>query len=322
MRLPFLYMSGLVAITLATAQPAASDTIVLKSGDVLHGTLIVEDNTTHVIRLPYAGDISLQKHNIVSVTRSDAPTNQQDALTATAEAIQPHVTIDPPAPAKIEYGETYHYKSRVAAAGSVADGNTNNKTLHLEGEVEARNKLNRYTGKADYRFGESEGVENEDNYGASLQYDRFLSERWYAYGRAAYLHDDFQNLDHRYTFGTGLGHQIYDEPTRSLSIEAGPNYVHEDFTDGGSEDFIAGRWAVDYEEHITPERLIFFHSHEGLVNLDDTADVLIRSKTGFYVPVTDKWEARVQLNNEWDNVPASGREKFDSTYLFGAGYRW
>lgn len=66
----------------------------------------------------------------------------------------------------------------------------------------------------------------------------------------------------------------------------------------------------------------WFHEHEGFWNLEDTAAVLIRSKTGLRMPLLQRISASVQLNVDWERRPAPGRHSSDTTLLFGVNYGW
>lgn len=317
--------ASVFALTLIVPLSVQADTIVLKSGDVLNGRLIGEDTKTYKVELPYAGTVSLEKEGVISITKGKQTTDTSAALKSTLSAVNKSVGLAGVGSSQREaktYGDTYEYESRVAGAGAITDGNSNTSTYHLDGELIARNRDNRYTARGEHNFGEAEGIRNTDDTSASLKYDRFLSKKHYAYTNLGYLRDNFQDLDGRYSAGVGVGYEVFNTGLTSLDIEAGPSLVHEDFSNGNKEDFPAGRWAVDFEQTIVEDRLVFFHLHEGLVSLKDSKDLVIQSETGVYLPVTKHWEARVQVNSDWDNSPAAGRENFDSTYLAGFGYRW
>lgn len=316
-----LFTFILVSIPLS----ASADVVVLKSGDVLNGKLVSEDETTYTVELPYAGNVKLQKDGVLSLTKGTAAANTSAALQSTLSAVNQSMNLAGIGTERKEekkYGKAYKYESRVAGAASIADGNTNTRKYHIDGEFQARNKDNRFTARGEYNYGESESIRDADNSSATLKYDRFLGKKYYAYANLGYLRDDFQELDGRYNTGAGLGYEFFNTDTSSLDVEAGPNYVHEDFANGNKNDFIAGRWAVDFDHHIIKDRLIFFHLHEGLVSLKNSKDLIIQGETGLSLPVTDHWEARTQVNTDWDNSPAVGKEDFDTTYIFGFGYRW
>ena len=66
----------------------------------------------------------------------------------------------------------------------------------------------------------------------------------------------------------------------------------------------------------------WFHEQEGFWNLEDTAAVLFRSKTGLRLPLLKGLGVSAQLNLDWERKPAPGRKSTDSTLLFGIDYAW
>ncbi|MBW2351539.1 MAG: DUF481 domain-containing protein [Deltaproteobacteria bacterium] len=66
----------------------------------------------------------------------------------------------------------------------------------------------------------------------------------------------------------------------------------------------------------------FFHFHEGLLGLEDTKDLIIRSRTGLRFPLRKNFLASAQFHYDLDNSPALGREKEDKKYILTLGYSW
>ena len=98
--------------------------------------------------------------------------------------------------------------------------------------------------------------------------------------------------------------------------------MSEDYIVAEDNDYAAGRWALNFDHFIWEDRLQFFHGHQGLISIEDAADLSIRSQTGFRIPFYKSFNATLQFNWDWDNTPSPGKEKSDKTYLFTIGYFW
>ena len=58
------------------------------------------------------------------------------------------------------------------------------------------------------------------------------------------------------------------------------------------------------------------------MSLDDTEDMIIRSRTGLRLPLYQNPAAMAQYNLDWDKSPESDREKTDHMYILTLGYQW
>ena len=216
----------------------------------------------------------------------------------------------------------FKWKGRINVGASQTRGNTDNKAFNLDAEAKGRGEKDRITISAEYNRESSDGVDSADDARLAAQYDRFLTKKWYLYLQGSAERDDFADLNLRTTIGTGAGYQIIDTERTQLSIEAGPTYVNEDLQTAEDRDFISGRWAVNFEMDIFDKFAQLFHNHEGLVNLEDTSDVLIKSKQGARIPFRDSFNVTAQVNWDHDTKPAPGNKKNDTKYILSVGYNW
>jgi putative salt-induced outer membrane protein YdiY len=117
---------------------------------------------------------------------------------------------------------------------------------------------------------------------------------------------------------------VIETEKTSLALEAGPAYVHADYDDDSDndEDYSAGRWAVNFRHRLFDDVVRFFHTQEGVVNMDDTDDIYIRSRTGFRIPTYHKINLTLQYNVDWENIPAEGATGTDKKLVTTLGYEW
>lgn len=102
----------------------------------------------------------------------------------------------------------------------------------------------------------------------------------------------------------------------------GVSYVNEDFIAAPDDSYPAGRWSLELTRKLASARVELFHRHEGLVGLEDTADLLLRTQTGARFALVSKLVATAQLNLDYDKTPSPGRETTDRTYLVTVGFEW
>lgn len=314
-----------------------ADTVHLNNGDKISGKIISTDNDEITITTEYAGDIKLQwssianfeSNKVVTVELKDksringvAVASQPGQLSLRSDQFVNPVIIDINQIAAINPPSYDHIplSGKLNIGGMKQTGNTENQTFHADAELIARGPNNRTTIGAEYNQGASDGEENANNGRAYLSYDHFITEKWYAYANTDFSRNKFQDLNFRAFAGGGLGYQFWDDSKKYLSFEAGPGYIYEDFDLGVDRDFAAGRWAFDFRYWLINDRIQFFHDHEGIINLEDVADVLVRSHTGFHLPLIENLSFTLQVDVDHDTLPAEGKKKNDFRYIVGVGY--
>jgi putative salt-induced outer membrane protein YdiY len=315
---------------------ARADEVVLRNGDRLRGEIAALAGGKLVLRTDYAGEVALRWSEVASLSTTRPvevmlegaraplrgilqPVYGGRALLVGADGAAVEVALGEIAflnPKPYESGLGTHYAGHLALAAAYTRGNSTDEQFNADGELTARAREYRYTLSARLDRRDQSGAEANTAWLGSANYDRFVAERRFVYARGSLEHDRAKDVDRRSTIGAGYGAQLLDTPGASLSVRAGLDYVVvERFVTPG-ESYPAFGWGVKAE--YTP----FFHEHEGFWNLEDTAAVLIRSKTGLRIPLLQRVSASVQLNVDWERRPAQGRKATDSTLLFGVNYAW
>lgn len=330
----------LICLTTITAV-AQADEIIMQNGDRISGTVVSKQGDTLLFATPYAGELKILWHKVISL-RTDKPVhirlNDQNSIqaqvapagpgtvqlqgkelgTQDAIAISKIAQINPP---KVATDAGVKVKGYINAGFELKQGNSDTEKLHLDTEVVARTKENRYTIGAEYNREKDQNTETVSNRLGYMKYDHFLREKWYLYANGSFKKDKFKDLNLRSTIGLGSGRQFWESDERNLSLEAGLTYVNDDFIVTTDNDYAALRWAIKYDQRFL-KKLQLFHEHEGLQGLESSGDVSIRSKTGIRVPIVDNLKATAQLNADWENNPAPGKEREDLTWLLSLGYHW
>ncbi|MFH2045672.1 MAG: DUF481 domain-containing protein [Pseudomonadota bacterium] len=317
-----------------------ADEIRLKNGDHITGTIIKLDAEKMALKTSYAGEINIVFKEIAGM-RTDSPidvilidgtkakgivsTDSDGNINIKTELIEQPLSFDlahikqinpPPPPPAVKL------KGRLNIGINITDGNTNTKTYHGDGELIARTKDNRFTLGGRYNRAEDDGETTVNNQTAYMKYDHFLSEKWYFLANVTGTRDKFKDLNLKTSLGVGMGYQFIETETTNLSVEAGPNYVNEDYIDGQDKDFMSARWAVNFDHYLYKDYTQFFCNHVGLISLENAADVSIQSQTGFRFKIYNGFNATTQVNYDWDNNPSLGTEGSDTTYILSLGYQF
>lgn len=339
------FAKPLLVIILATSvftSQVLADEIKLKNGDVLTGSIVKKETDKLIFKTSYAGDISIAWSEIVSLN-SEAPVqiflNDETIITGVIEKseagrvkiktnrLESKTDIDLKEldyinPSAEVSGIGVAWSGNVNLGGAITQGNTDTSLIRVDAEAIARTKKNRFTVGGVVNRAKSNDIDTEYNSRGYGKYDHFLTKQWYLYTNATLENDRFRDINLRTSAGVGNGYQIYEQDDLNLAIEGGINYINVDYDQAEDDGYASGRWALRYDQKPLSGNVQLFHQHEVLFGLDDIAKTLVFTKTGLRVPIASSLNASTQLNFDYNNQPAAGREKLDKTLLFSLGYGW
>jgi len=106
----------------------------------------------------------------------------------------------------------------------------------------------------------------------------------------------------------------------NLSTELGLAYVNEDFDEAEDNDYPAGRWALKFERYLFDKFLQLFHFHSAFMNITDTRDTFVRTRTGLRFPFYKGLNLTAQYEFDWDNSVPAGQDEIDQRYILSLGY--
>ena len=215
------------------------------------------------------------------------------------------------------------WSGRANIGASLQTGNSEKDAINADAELTAK-WGDKHRGKilAEYNRENDDGQITEDNRFLKGTYDYFFSKKWFANSVISFRQDDIDMIDLRTTIGAGLGYQPYESDELNLQFVAGPTYLRTEYEDGDSEDSIAARWAMDYDQKLFDEAIQIFHKHELLTPADDMESFLFDSSSGLRVPLKKGLIATAQVDFDWDNAPEPGVVEDDTLYGLKLGYEW
>ncbi len=331
-----------IAVASAMLSPTVyADIVKLKNGDMLTGTVIKKETDKLVFKTKYTGEIKITWSDIASLS-TDKPVTvmlandssftgeikqsdegraqiQLSGLNTNADVDLKDLAYINPSPEVS--GKGVAWSGYANLGGATSKGNTDNSQIRFDTEAIARTKQNRFTVGAYVNRAKADGESTAFNSKGYMQYDHFLTKQWYIYANGSLENDKFRDINLRSSAGIGTGYQFYEQEDLNLSIEGGVNYISTDFKVAEDDRYASGRWALKYDQLVF-QSVKFFHQHEVLVSLEDAANTLVFSKTGLRVPIANNLNASTQLNVDYANQPAQGRERMDRTLLFSLGYGW
>jgi putative salt-induced outer membrane protein YdiY len=272
--------------------------------------------------------VTLQFNDDAYVTGRLAPSAQNGTLTLDVDGLGARLL--PISEIKAVYREDPQIvQARLLAVNVAAEanvgiiisrGNSESENLNLDGRLVTRTPRNRYTLTGQFNREESEGILVKENWRSLVKYDHFVSEKWFWFNSVNFESDQFADLDLRTALAAGMGYQFFDSPTRSLSVEFGPSYIEENFDVAEDDSFLCTRWAINYEQRVR-KGLTFFHFNDGLLGLEASDQLTVRSRTGLRLNLTQRIIARIQTSIKWDQSPPASTDSTDVQHALTIGFR-
>ena len=193
---------------------------------------------------------------------------------------------------------------------SRTSGNSDDESYVGSGELRARTAANRVTLRGEKNFERSDGEKTEDETLVRLNTIIFSRINGLCFVSTSFEEDEIELLNLRTAVAAGVGYQFFEREELFLSVEAGPAYVNEDFEEDDDEESLSIRWGIDYEHDVLSWASIF-HYQDGLLGLEDSDDIVIRTRNGLRFPLGDYFNATLQANFDWDKSPADGAATTD-----------
>ncbi len=306
---------------------ASADKVLLKNGDRISGEVVSMESGVLRFKTDYAGVLSLDWTKVESVDSDKELVVYRKKLEKDDNPIENTRKVGSGAEVAVNETEAinirpkdYEFKAALKAGWDKSEGNTRKESINAAFDLTYRLDKNRWKAHGDHYWGTSKGVRADYNWMLSGEYNRFLDKKIYLSGTGSVKQDQFQDLSLRSVLGIGLGYQLFNTETLSLSAEAGPAYVWEEYSSRNDRDFTAGRWSIDFGWWIYPKKIKLFHSQTGLLSLEDSENWIWQTKSGVLFPIVKSFFGTFQYNYDWTNDPVSGKKKEDSKMIFSLGY--
>ena len=254
---------AIFAGAIALASAASADTVVLKNGDHLTGTVEVSDGKDVTLKTDFAGEIKIQ-WSAVQELKTDKPiyvvtpdkktvsgtvsTDGSNLLIHTAnngtvQIALAQVTVVRSSDVETAYEKSLHpslleaWKGGASLGFAVARGNsetTNLTTGFTAGRKTLHDELTLYESSL-YSTNDLPGggvIANSILGGA--KFDRNFTKRLFVFVSADYAHDALQDLNLRQIYSGGLGVHLINNPNTTLDFLAGANYTRETYGGGAT----------------------------------------------------------------------------------------
>lgn len=322
----------------AAANPLLADTVWLKNGDRLSGTIRFFEGKKLLLDTDYGGSIALDWKKIATLESDQELLIKEGKITgerakSLLAAEEGKVTlVNGDVPRTIELAdveqimkpkpliEDLTWKGNLDAALDYKRAETDTDDYDVDLKTQARHGLWRHNAEADYNREYQDGVVATDNWGAEYALDRFFDEHWFWQGRFEYKRDKVEELERQRTVGTGPGYQFWDNELGAFSMTGLLNRTDYLYANGEKDNFYAMSMKWDYNRYLVGKSVELFSNGEVGKPLANVADYTLDAAVGLRYKVTD-W-ASLNMKAEKDLVSGAEGELDETHYSLGFGVGW
>jgi len=126
----------------------------------------------------------------------------------------------------------WKFTTRVSAGINIEHGNIEKQTFHGDLNLGLSKYPHRITfyGELNREKTGDPSVSTENNSLVNLDYNRFVSKKWYLFGKGQAQQDEFEDLDLLWFVAAGAGYQFWKSKTKNFTLNIGPSYVSEHYS--------------------------------------------------------------------------------------------
>lgn len=238
---------------------------------------------------------------------------------ANSHAITAMINTNAPKPAVVVTKKPL-WENSLSFGLTLTRGNSDTILTDLGFKAHRNTLTNEVTLSLEGTYGEDHSTKNNESLHGIGQYNHLFSDRFYAYGRGDGFHDGIADLTYRFTLSPGIGYYFIKRKNTTLAAEIGPGAVLEKL-DGSRKNYMVARMAERFE-HKVDDHTKIWENVEFLPQFDESRNFLVNAEIGVETTLTRKIDLRVDLQDNYINVPAPGSQRNDMKLLCGLVYKF
>jgi len=259
----FLCPSALALALALSAVSASADSLVLKNGDRLTGTIESADGKQVTLKTDYAGEIKVNWAAVANVT-SEKPlyiVTPDKKTVSGSVAVEPsalvvhtgsgdvHVPLSDQTILRSEAGEEAYghslrpgllesWKVTGSLGFAMARGNSDTTNLNYSANADRKTLSDelKLSVSTIYSTGVANGVSSvtaNETLG-DARFDRNITPRLFVFVSGDFTHDTLQGLNLRQIYTVGPGWHVVTNPNMTFDIFGGVNYTRESYSSGST----------------------------------------------------------------------------------------
>ena len=327
-----------------TVEGVIADKVILENGDILTGTVekAVEGKLT--LKTDYAGKIEIQMGKVKQIVTDnpvDVHLTSGEVVKGKVKPVEEGKLIVEPSPERsattVEMNkiasinppvkELPKWHGNVSAGGYLQSGNTDRRGASFGAEALRKTENDRFKLRYIFNYGEDEGKVTTRNHYGEVKYDYFFTKKFFGFVGLELLNDKFNDTKLKTFVGPGIGYQLWDDPVKSLSFEAGLSYFNWDRYEGADEDGLSGRIGFDFRYNIV-KWLSFTDRYVLYPTIGVGGLYFWRNEAALNIPLGEipslggRWSFKFANILDFNSDPVPGFKKTDVQWIGGLQFSY
>ena len=221
------------------------------------------------------------------------------------------------------------WRSLFTAGASISGGNTDARTASVAADIVKLTDHDKWSFDGTGQYAKSGGVRTADHVGGTGLYSEDITPRWFGFGQVDLLHDQLAFLRLRTTLGTGLGYHVIKEDRLTWHLSTGVAYTMDRYTEPQLVDDEYRRsydhadvLLAEESNHKFTDNTTFHQKLTVYPSLRGNDDVRTLFDAGLSVAMSKHLSLTTSFENRYDNRPAAGLKKSDTTFVTGVSLRF
>lgn len=320
-----------------------ADTVWLKNGDIISGSVKVIDNNKMVLDTKYAGTLTIKATEINTFT-IDKPAVVKNDLYAKKFFITEIKPSEEPGAIIIvdKRGEEqtvsitnnlilYKQKINEFVDEVVSNGNIKGGFFYdkgakkteqysLDGNINIKHNLWRHNVAGSLRRNFKNDSMSTYYYTGQYNLDKFITPEFFWQSSAQYRHDWIEDISSKKSFGSGPGYQLWDNELGSFALTLLLNYqeMHYQNHEASRHPLTTIRW--NYQRFFNGKAIkVFTHGSIGR-SINDTVSLDLSAAIGATYKITDWFIISSTFNKDKDKTKEGDSNNIN--YNLGFGVMW
>lgn len=333
--------AGLMLAFLSALAPHVlrADTVTLKDGSVIHGTIQGISGGTVTVATNFAGTLAIKQDQVVGLTTKEPVFVKTKSNSTILGRVAPEPSGLVVASAGGPYTTTVanikafwlrtgedpelaalrrHWVAEVSTNIAGTSGNTTGFAGGLSASATLKSPTDSLKFYASANHTVANGQTSEDMYRGGVEYNAFFSPVWSWYVSTELMQDNVRDIALRVSTLGGLGWSAIRRPSQDLQFRAGLSYRYETYNSVPPTPNFASagvNFGIVHRLDLKPWGVI--HNTLSYVpSFRNFSNYVINQDSNLTMPFggSKVWSTRIGISNEYNSIPVAHTKRLDTLY--------